>query len=1084
MRYSRVRCHRRLGAPLVIVAVIGAMTAVVVPPASAAVGDISTFAGSLGEGLATRVAQDSPGVAVRGRTLFVGANPPPGHGVGAVVRAVDLDTGQERVIAGMGEPGSGGDRGLATAANLTSVQDLAVGIAGDLFIADGAAGRVRRIDAAGKITTVAGGGVRRDDGIPATEAELPFTSHIAVDTAGDLYLSDAYNKVRRVDATGTIATFAGVGGSSAFSGDGGPARQARFLGAGDLAFDPAGNLHISDGPRVRRVDRSGIITTIAGGGTMGFGTSGVQATDVEISPRGLAFDADGSLLIADSRWLRKVDAVGVITTVAGNGEFVVGPNGKEVEPGDGRQALTVALAPSSVVADSGGNAFVTEWGRARVRQIGPSQIITTVAGNGFRTLGGDGGPARQAQLFRPNGVAFDRTGNSYIADTSNGRVRKVSPSGVISSLSHDFPSVRHVAVDDAGRLFVASEAIVWRVDTDGVVTKVAGGGSFINGTGGRALETALFVAGLAVDRAGDLYIADFVRIRKVDAGGAIRTVAGGGTIDPTDGVAATSAILAPLGVQVDGAGTIFLSDVRAQKIWKVGATGLLTKVAGSTRGFSGDGGPATDAQLSIGLEGLQRFAGLALDGAGQLFIVDFDNNRVRRVDLAGVITTVAGDGQSYESNTRPPAPGEDVAATSTPVFAMGIGVDRATNLYLADVYHHRIRKVAGVALTPPPTMGGGSYHPLVPARILDTRYGTGGYASPVGPAATAAIQVTGVGGVPAIGVSAVALNVTVTQPTAAGYLTVFPTGSTRPLASNLNFVPAQTVPNLVVAKVGSNGKVSIYNSGGATHVVFDVVGWYAEANGPDGARYNAVEPARVVDTRTGAGGFNAPVAAGSSISPTVAGVGGVPAAGVTAVVLNVTATQPSAAGFLTVYPSGASRPHASNLNFLPSQTVPNLVVAKVGPDGKVSIYNQAGTTHVIFDVVGWFGATGASFGAVFNALVPARILDSRYGTGELSVPVGHSATASVAVAGRGGVPPTGVSAVVLNVTATQPTTTAYLTVFPSGTISPLASNLNVVAGQTVPNLVMAKVGSDGKVSVYNSAGSTHVVFDVVGWYAG
>ena len=208
-------------------------------------------------------------------------------------------------------------------------------------------------------------------------------------------------------------------------------------------------------------------------------------------------------------------------------------------------------------------------------------------------------------------------------------------------------------------------------------------------------------------------------------------------------------------------------------------------------------------------------------------------------------------------------------------------------------------------------------------------------------------------------------------------------------------------------------------------------------------------------------------------------LGGVPAAGVSAVVLNVTVTQPTSPGFLTVYPNGTARPIASNLNFVPNETVPNLVVAKVGADGKVAVYNNAGSTHVVLDVVGWFGSDGAvTGGGRYNALNPSRLLDTRNGA-----PLAAGATITPTVTGVGGVPGTGVSAVVLNVTVTQPTAQSYMTVFPNGTARPLASNLNFVAGQTVPNFVMAKVGSDGKVAVYNNTGSTHVVIDVVGWYS-
>ena len=208
--------------------------------------------------------------------------------------------------------------------------------------------------------------------------------------------------------------------------------------------------------------------------------------------------------------------------------------------------------------------------------------------------------------------------------------------------------------------------------------------------------------------------------------------------------------------------------------------------------------------------------------------------------------------------------------------------------------------------------------------------------------------------------------------------------------------------------------------------------------------------------------------------------------GVTAVVLNTTATEPTNGSYLTVYPAGVARPTASNLNFPPGETVPNLVIVKVGVggvnDGKVKIYNAVGSTHVIFDVVGWYEGTN---GDVFNALTPARTLDTR--TTPQGVPagaVGNNAEITVDATGFGGVPATGASGIVVNTTVTAPTQSSYLTVYPSLVVPrPTASNLNFTIGQTVPNLVIVKVGTDGNVKIYNAVGQVHVIFDVVGYFA-
>jgi len=199
----------------------------------------------------------------------------------------------------------------------------------------------------------------------------------------------------------------------------------------------------------------------------------------------------------------------------------------------------------------------------------------------------------------------------------------------------------------------------------------------------------------------------------------------------------------------------------------------------------------------------------------------------------------------------------------------------------------------------------------------------------------------------------VIMNVTVTNPTAPGYVTAWPTGQAQPTASNLNFAPAQTIANLVLAPLSGNGHVSLYNSAGSTQLIADVAAWM-----PAGADVHALVPARLLDTRPGTSTIDGQFVGGGALSPQgtldliVANRGGVPASGVAAVVLNVTAVAPSAAGFLTVWPSAYQRPLASNLNFVPGDVRPNLVIAAVN-NGAVSLFNSAGGTHVVVDVVGW-----------------------------------------------------------------------------------------------------------------------------------
>jgi len=335
----------------------------------------------------------------------------------------------------------------------------------------------------------------------------------------------------------------------------------------------------------------------------------------------------------------------------------------------------------------------------------------------------------------------------------------------------------------------------------------------------------------------------------------------------------------------------------------------------------------------------------------------------------------------------------------------------------------------------------------------------------------------------------------VTDNTAASYLTVWPAGVPRPLASNLNWTPGTNVPNLVEVAVGVGGQVSIYNALGNTDVLFDVAGYVATPGSsptPAGL-YTPVVPNRVLDTRDGTGGVpTQPVGAGQTISVRVAGTPSIPSSGVSAVVLNVTVTGPTEPSFLTVFPGGTTRPNASNLNFVAGQTVPNRVIVKVGSrngtPGWVSVYNPVGTVQVIADVGGWFtdGTDAGANGSRFVGVTPARILDTRDGTGGFSTPLGQGGTIAATVAGVGGVPAMNAtvppSAVVLNITVTDTTAASFLTVWPDDATRPNASDLNWVPGLTVPNLVILKVGTNGKIDLYNPAGSTSVILDVVGWY--
>ena len=368
----------------------------------------------------------------------------------------------------------------------------------------------------------------------------------------------------------------------------------------------------------------------------------------------------------------------------------------------------------------------------------------------------------------------------------------------------------------------------------------------------------------------------------------------------------------------------------------------------------------------------------------------------------------------------------------------------------------------------------GRFVALAPQRVCDTRNGIGAQLAPIGPGQTLAVQIAGLAGVPASGVLGVAVNVTSVNPSEPGFFSVFPSNVAATGSSSLNTVPGRAVPNMAIVGVGPDGKIGVFNAGGTTDCIVDVMGYVSA-----GAGFGLLPlvPTRLLDTRNGVGAPLARLRGGQRLDLAIAGLGSVPASGVDAVVLNVAALRPSVSGFLSVCPSGMALPGVSNLNYDPGRNVPNLVVCKLGPDGAVSLVANAGELDVIVDVVGCFASDGASQVSV----APTRLLDTRHGIGARSGQVAAASEIDLGVVGIAGVDPAA-KAVILNVTATGATAETYVTVYPDGVGRPGASSLNVAQGATIANLVVAKVGANGKVRLYNDAGGLHLLADVTGYF--
>jgi len=692
-------------------------------------------------------------------------------------------------VAGNGANAYVGDGEAATNLSLSYPSGVALDAAGDLYIADTWNNRIRKVDTQDIITTVAGNGSETyaGDGGAAINASLFRPLGVAVDGAGDLYIADTQSqRVRKVDTNGIITTVAG-NGTTGYSGDGGAATNASLNYPVVVALDAAGDLYITDNNRIRKVDTNGIITTVAGNRGAGYAGDGNAATNANLNyPAGVALDAFGNVYIADTdnSRIRQVDTNGNISTVAGGGTG-----------GDGGAATNASLnCPTGVVFDALGNLYIADQNNNRIRKVDTNGVITTVAGNGNAAYAGDGGAATNASLKTPFGVACDALGNLYISDLSNNRIRKVVPpgyptltlagvsarsvgsytvvitnlygsaTGAVATLTVQAPPLATVL--PAGQIAVAgsdsrfSVAVAgsgpfwyaWYFDSTnllqsganstlslpGVSTNDIGNYTVVvtNAWGSvtsQVATVALVIPPSGTTQPGSQTVLAGANVNlsvTVDGNGPfsyqwqfngtnlpaniITTVAGNGIADfAGDGGAATNASLYhPRGLAFDAAGSLYIADEYNNRIRKVDTNGVITSVAGigptgvEAGGYSGDGGAATNASLYIPTS-------VAVDAAGNLYIADLFNGRVRHVDASGVITTLAnfqapvgvaldatgnvyvadqGNEDIYEVTSNS-AKTVVVSSSGRLRFIQGVSVDAVGNLYIADELNQRIAKV-------------------------------------------------------------------------------------------------------------------------------------------------------------------------------------------------------------------------------------------------------------------------------------------------------------------------------------------------------------------------------------------------------
>ena len=634
-----------------------------------------------------------------------------------------------------------GDGGPAKMAPISQVRSLSTDPNGNIIFADPGNHVVSRLNADGTISVLAGNGVRGfsgDDG-PARSASFNNPIDAVMDPNGNLYISDSFNAtIRLVTSDGVISSyvvnvsearlaidnsnslyftapdecliyrytadltltkFAG-NGVCGHSGDGGSALQARISPDGGLTFDGSGNLYLAEGYYIRKITPDGTITTIAGTGVAGdSGDNGPALSATLNYADSMVFDSLGNLFVSDVNncVVRQISPDGTITTAVGS--YLIG------FVGDGGPATSAVLFfPSGLAIDGSGNLHIADAGNFRIRRVSGG-IIDTVAGNALFRVVPDGTPQTQAFLFGPNGLTFDSAGNMLITEVSHSQVAKITPGGSFSVIAGtgtlgatltvgnaaktsllDTPT--RVAADRQGNVYVSDNAadVIYKIGPDGILSVFAGQifQDGYDGDNGPATKATLSEPyDLALDNSGNLYFSDvgYNVVRRVSTDGIITTIAGTGKAGFSgDNGSATSATLNnPLGIAFDRSGNLLIADSGNRRIRMVNGSGTITTIAGDGRAASaGDGGKASQASLN------SPYA-ITVDSSGNIYFLEL-GSRLRRIDTAGVISTIAGSDTQVNS-------GDGGPASQASLDVDGLAFDSGGNLYLASYDGDIIRKI-------------------------------------------------------------------------------------------------------------------------------------------------------------------------------------------------------------------------------------------------------------------------------------------------------------------------------------------------------------------------------------------------------
>jgi hypothetical protein len=591
---------------------------------------------------------------------------------------------------------AGSTDGTGTAAMFNRMEGAAVDSAGNIYVADSGNNTIRMITPAGVVSTLAGmaGTTGSTDGT-GTAVRFVFPTGIIADNSGSVYVADAVNNTIRKITSGVVTTLAG---SAGFTGSAdGTGTAALFSLPSDVGVDSSGNVYVADtnNSTIRKVTSTGVVTTLAGtSGVKGY-LDGIGTAAQFNAPSGLSVDSSGNVYVADTNnnTIRAINSAGVVTTLAGS------PNG--IGYADGTGTAVRFNLPHHPALDSAGNLYVADTGNNVIRKVTPAGVVTTLAGTWFAGSKGDSdGIGTAARFNEPQGVAVDSSGNIYVGDTFNGTVRKIAPDGAVSTLAGSiagfggsadgkgsaalFYLPLGVAADSSSNVYVADayNSTVRKITPDGTVTTLAGMAR-VRGSDDGTGSSAFFYkpSSVAVDGSGNVYVADTVNntIRKVTAAGVVTTLAGiRGTSGYLDGTGSDARFLSPEGVAADSSGNVFVADTGNNSIRKITAAGAVTTLAGSHLNSGSRDGTGFVALFASP-------TGMAVDSSGNVYVADVDNDIIRKVTPAGVVTTIGGAAGIVGSTD-----GTGSGALFNSPY--GVAVDSAGNVYVADTFNNTIRK--------------------------------------------------------------------------------------------------------------------------------------------------------------------------------------------------------------------------------------------------------------------------------------------------------------------------------------------------------------------------------------------------------